>query len=122
LRLEPWSSNSDEEVTGEMAVAVGEVTDATFESEVLQSEKPVIVDFWAPWCVPCRRIAPVLEQIAESRDDVRILKLNVDDNPTTVMTYSITSIPTVARFEDGEISHRVVGALPKDQLSSELGL
>lgn len=105
-----------------MAVAVGEVTDATFENEVLQSQKPVIVDFWAPWCQPCKRIAPILEQIAESRDDVTILKLNVDDNPTTTMTYSITSIPTVARFESGEMSQRVVGALPKEQLSSELGL
>ncbi|TCJ15738.1 thioredoxin [Rubrobacter taiwanensis] len=105
-----------------MAVAVGEVTDATFEEEVLKSDKPVIVDFWAPWCQPCKRIAPILEQIAGERDDVRVVKLNVDDNPNTAMTYSITSIPTVVRFEGGEITRRVVGALPKGQLISELGL
>lgn len=103
-------------------MAVGEVTDATFESEVLGSDKPVIVDFWAPWCVPCRRISPILEEMSESRDDVRFVKLNVDDNPATAMNYQISSIPTISRFEGGEIKQQAVGALPKNQLSSQLGL
>ncbi len=103
-------------------MAVGEVTDATFESDVLQSEKPVIVDFWAPWCVPCRRISPILEEMSEDREDVRFVKLNVDDNPATAMSYRISSIPTIARFESGEVRQQAVGALPKNQLTSQLGL
>ncbi len=103
-------------------MAVSEVTDATFENEVIQSEKPVIVDFWAPWCVPCRRISPILEEMSGDRDDVRFVKLNVDDNPATAMNYQISSIPTISRFEGGEIRQQAVGALPKNQLSSQLGL
>ena len=68
-------------------MAVAEVTDTTFESEVLREEKPVIVDFWAPWCVPCRRVSPILDELSESRNDVRFVKLNVDDNPATAMNY-----------------------------------
>ncbi len=103
-------------------MAVAEVTDATFESEVLQAEKPVIVDFWAPWCVPCRRISPILEEMSQSRDDVRFVKMNVDDNPQTAMGYQITSLPTIARFEGGRVTEQAVGALPKKQLASQLGL
>src|SRR3712207_930426 len=103
-------------------MAVVEVTDATFESDVLQAEKPVIVDFWAPWCVPRRRISPILEELSESRDDVRFVKINVDDNPATAMNYGVRSIPTIARFEGGEVTQQAIGALPKDQLSSQLGL
>jgi thioredoxin 1 len=103
-------------------MAVNEVSDDTFKDDVLGSEKPVIVDFWAEWCQPCKRIAPVLEEMSESRDDVRFVKLNVDDNPTTTLNYSITSIPTVARFEGGQITNQAVGALPKAQLSEQLGL
>lgn len=103
-------------------MAVSEVTDATFENEVIQSEKPVIVDFWAPWCVPCRRISPILEEMSGDRDDVRFVKINVDDNPATAMNYQISSIPTISRFEGGEIKQQAVGALPKNQLSSQLGL
>ena len=103
-------------------MAVGEVTDATFESDVLRSERPVIVDFWAPWCVPCRRVSPILEEMSENRSDVRFVKLNVDDNPATAMNYGITSIPTITRFEVGEVTQQAIGALPKNQLSSQLGL
>jgi len=103
-------------------MAVGEVTDATFESDVVKSEKPVIVDFWAPWCAPCRRISPILEEMSDSREDVRFVKLNVDDNPSTAMNYSIASIPTIARFEGGQVTQQAVGALPKNQLSAQLGL
>ena len=94
-------------------MAVAEVTDATFESDVLKSEKPVIVDFWAPWCVPCRRVSPILEEWSQERDDVRFVKLNVDDNPATEMNYSIASIPTIARFEGGQVTQQAIGALPK---------
>jgi thioredoxin 1 len=103
-------------------MAVKAVSDETFKEEVLGSDKPVIVDFWAEWCQPCKRIAPVLEEMSESRDDVRFVKLDVDDNPTTTLNYSITSIPTVARFEGGQITNQAVGALPKAQLSEQLGL
>ncbi|WP_119069385.1 thioredoxin [Rubrobacter indicoceani] len=103
-------------------MAVKDVTDSDFKEAVLNADKPVIVDFWAPWCQPCKRIAPVLEQFSEDRDDVEFVKINVDDNPTTTLNYSITSIPTVARFEGGEITQQAVGALPKAQLSQQLGL
>lgn len=103
-------------------MAVGEVTDANFENEVLQSDKPVIVDFWAPWCAPCRRISPILDEMSDNRDDVRFVKMNVDDNPSTAMNYSISSIPTILRFENGQETQKAVGALPKNQLSSQLGL
>lgn len=103
-------------------MAVNEVSDATFKDDVLGAEKPVIVDFWAEWCQPCKRIAPILEDMSDSREDVRFVKLNVDDNPTTTLNYSITSIPTVARFEGGQITNQAVGALPKAQLSEQLGL
>nr|WP_207956162.1 thioredoxin [Rubrobacter marinus] len=87
-------------------MAVTDVTDANFESEVLQADKPVIVDFWAPWCVPCRRVSPILDEMSESREDVRFVKVNVDDNPQTAMSYSITSIPTITRFEAGRSRSR----------------
>ena len=103
-------------------MAVAEVTDATFESDVLKSEKPVIVDFWAPWCMPRRRISPILEKMSEERHDVRFVKLNVDDNPATAVNYSIASIPTIARFEGGQVTQQAVGALPKNRLSAQLGL
>ena len=103
-------------------MAVAEVTDVSFESDVLRAEKPVIVDFWAPWCVPCRRISPILEELSESRDDVTFVKINVDDNPATAMNYGVRSIPTIARFEGGEVTQQAIGALPKEQLSSQLGL
>jgi thioredoxin 1 len=103
-------------------MAVAEVTDTTFEDEVLKAEKPVIVDFWAPWCVPCRRVSPILDEMSKDRDDVQFVKINVDDNPATAMNYRITSVPTIARFEDGTVTKQAVGALPRKQLASQLGL
>ena len=103
-------------------MAVAEVTDSSFESDVLRSEKPVIVDFWAPWCAPCRRISPILEEMSEERQDVQFVKVNVDDNPQSAMSYNIASIPTIARFEGGQVNQQAVGVLPKNQLSAHLGL
>ena len=98
------------------------VTDDSFQAEVLESERPVVVDFWAAWCGPCRVMSPILEEISEEREDVRFFKLNVDDNPSTAMSYSISSIPTIARFEGGQVTQQAVGAIPKTQLSAQLGL
>ncbi|WP_273841961.1 thioredoxin [Rubrobacter calidifluminis] len=103
-------------------MAVKEITDATFEEEVMQSDRPVIVDFWAPWCVPCQHVSPILEELSESRDDVRFVKVNIDDNPNAVMSYNVLSIPTIIRFEGGQATKKVIGALPKKQLSEQLGL
>jgi thioredoxin 1 len=99
--------------------AIIDVTDATFETEVLESEKPVIVDFWAPWCGPCRVVSPVLEEINAEREDVRLVKMNVDENQATAVRYEILSIPTMILFKDGEIARKVVGALPKARLVAE---
>jgi thioredoxin len=89
------------------------VTDASFESDVLKADAPVLVDFWAPWCGPCRMVGPVLEKVAEQyAGRVRVVKLNVDENQKTSMTYGIRSIPTVALFKGGEVVDGVLGAAP----------
>jgi thioredoxin 1 len=89
------------------------VTDASFEADVLQSESPVLVDFWAPWCGPCRLVAPVLEKVAaEYAGKVTVAKVNVDENPETSMQYGIRSIPTIALFSGGEVLEAVMGAAP----------
>ena len=103
-----------------MAGAITDVTDSNFQAEVLESETPVLVDFWAVWCGPCRVIAPVLEEINSERDDLRVVKLNVDDNPETAARYSVMSIPTMLLFKNGEVAHQIVGALPKHRLEQEL--
>lgn len=102
-----------------MAGAIIEVTDASFQAEVLESTEPVLVDFWAPWCGPCRIIAPALEEINEEQDNLRVVKLNVDDNQATAARYDVMSIPTVILFKNGEAAHKVIGALPKKRLAAE---
>ena len=103
-----------------MAGTITEVTDSNFQAEVIESEVPVLVDFWAPWCGPCRMIAPVLEEMAAERDDLQIVKLNVDDNQQTAMTYEVLSIPTLILFKNGTVAKKVVGAYPKRKLEAEL--
>jgi thioredoxin 1 len=98
-------------------MAVGKVSDATFETEVLKANDPVVVDFWAEWCGPCRMIAPALEEIASTLDGkVKIVKLNVDENPQTAAKFGIMSIPTLMIFKNGELASRQVGAAPKQKL------
>jgi thioredoxin 1 len=98
-------------------MAVGKTSDASFEADVLKSSEPVVVDFWAEWCGPCRMIAPALDEIAgQVGDKVKIVKLNVDENPNTAAKYGIMSIPTLLMFKNGEISSRQVGAAPKQKL------
>jgi thioredoxin 1 len=98
-------------------MGVAKVSDANFDSEVLKSSEPVVVDFWAEWCGPCKMIAPALEEIAGSlAGKVKIVKLNVDENPATASKYGIMSIPTLMLFKNGELASRQIGAAPKAKL------
>ena len=103
-----------------MAGNLSEVTDANFDAEVLESSTPVLVDFWAPWCGPCRVVGPVLEEIAGEREDLRIVKLNIDDNQQTAARFQVLSIPTMILFKAGEPVKTVIGAYPKQRLQAEL--
>jgi thioredoxin 1 len=101
--------------------AARDVTDQNFATEVLASEKPIMVDFWAEWCGPCRAVSPILDQIAsEHADKIDVVKLNVDDNPETAMKYQVTSIPTMKIFRGGEVVKTVIGAKPKPALEADL--
>jgi thioredoxin 1 len=96
------------------------VTDASFADDVLLSDKPVIVDFWAEWCGPCRMIAPILEEVAADHDEIVVAKLNVDENPATAAQYGVTSIPTMNVFSGGKVVKQIIGAKPKASLLADL--
>ena len=119
-----WCSLDRHPTSANGAVLVADmktVTDANFEVEVLKSDKPVLVDFWAEWCGPCRQVSPILEEIAgEHAEKIEIVKLNVDENPRTAADYGITSIPTMNVYQGGQVVKSIVGAKPKAALLREL--
>ena len=103
-----------------MAGNLPEVNDSNFQAEVIESDKAVLVDFWAPWCGPCRVVAPALEEIAANRDDLRIVKLNVDDNQQTAANYQVLAIPTMILFKNGQEVTRIQGAKPKKGIEADI--
>lgn len=101
--------------------SVNEIMDSVFDAEVLKSEIPVLVDFWAPWCGPCKALSPVIEEISEEyKGKVKVSKINVDENPETTMKFRIRSIPTLIAFKDGEVSDQIVGAVAKSEIEKIL--
>jgi thioredoxin 1 len=104
-----------------MAGQVGETSDTSFEADVLQSSTPVLVDFWAPWCGPCKAVAPVLEELATSfSGKLKIVKMNVDDNPRTPPNYNVRGIPNLVFFKGGQVVEQIVGAVPKETLDAAI--
>jgi thioredoxin 1 len=101
---------------------LAEVTDSNFQAEVIESETATLVDFWAPWCGPCRIVGPVLEEIAAERDDLKIVKMNVDDNQQTAAQYQVLSIPTMILFKNGTEVQKIIGAFPKKNILEQLEL
>jgi thioredoxin 1 len=103
-----------------LAGAIIEVTDVNFQAEVLENEKPVLVDFWAPWCGPCRIVAPHLEELNDEEENLRVVKLNIDDNQETAAKYGIMAIPTMILFKNGEAAHTIQGAMPKKRIREQI--
>lgn len=108
-------------MAGETATAVAEVTDATFEESVLKSERPVMVDFWATWCGPCKALAPVVDEVAQAYNGrAKVYKMDVDRNNATPMRYGVRGIPTLLIFKDGKVQEQIVGYVPKDTIQKAL--